>query len=383
MRLCFWQGFYKSDLIQLPPVGMPYLVDENGHEVEAPNAYLLYVAQHKGRTRSPRTWATYGYHLYDFFGFLEANQMHWDQPQKVGKPSVVAPYREWALARRKPGSVNDYLGTIERFYTWGLRHRMIQEAPWDIEEVVVGTKGNFLAHIGTSARSRTSSDIKLREFEQPVEVLQVEEAARLLKALRNGTHHLMTRLVLATGLRVSELLTFPAHYVFNPSGRAAQHISVDLDPREMTIKYNKPRWISISQRLMRHLWEYAMIGRTPRWRAANARGENPSALFLTEGGHQFHLKTYNKILRTTGQRIGRHVTPHLLRHTYATHTLHALTEQHNSGFALKWVKDRLGHASVNTTMRYLHLIGELHVKELDAYQQELDSVMEPVSHYAP
>jgi len=55
--------------------GITFLCDKEMELVSAPNQYLPYIAVIRGRTRSPKTWLTYGSHLYEFFSFLEANDL--------------------------------------------------------------------------------------------------------------------------------------------------------------------------------------------------------------------------------------------------------------------------------------------------------------------
>jgi integrase len=330
----------------------------------------------------------YGRHLYDFFSFLEANCLRWDQKQSPGKPSVVALYREWAVRRRQVGTVNDHLGTIERFYHWCQYRELIDELPWDLEEVRVRTRAGMLRHVSVRGASREVSDVKFREFEKPLELLNVDECVSLLDILkRNPTHYRMTHFALATGMRVDELISLPSSVAVNPASRDHRDkrtgkvvltimFTIKLDPTVMRTKNSKERVVYVSRATMQALYDYAMINRTAALRVAKVRGEDPHELFLTPKGRPYAEKSYNMVLRRAGKKIGRHVYPHMLRHTFATHTLHALRKSRNDGFALQWVRDRLGHASVETTMRYLHLLGELHLDTLDAYQRELDVAME-------
>lgn len=384
MRLCFWEGVSSSALVKLPPSGTPFLVGSNGWSIPSANAYLEYIAQHRGRTRSSGTWELYGRHLYDFFSFLEANTLHWDQKQIPGKPSVVALYREWAVRRREVSTVNDHLGTIERFYDWCQHCNLIDEVPWDILELRVRPRSGMLRHVSARGSTRKVSDIKLREFEKPLELLDVDECVILLNALKhNATHYLMTHFALATGVRVDELISLPESIVVNPASLDRRDIktgipkyktliAITLDPAVMRIKYSKERVVYVSRTTMQSLYDYKMIVRTLRLRAAQVLGEQPIELFLTPEGRPYAEKSYNMVLSRVDEKVGRHVYPHMLRHTFATHTLHALRTVRGDGFALGWVRDRLGHSCVETTMRYLHLLGEIHVETLDAYQRELD-----------
>jgi site-specific recombinase XerC len=152
--------------------------------------------------------------------------------------------------------------------------------------------------------------------------------------------------------------------------------AITLDPNIMRTKNSKQRDVYVTRGTMQALYDYAMINRTAALRAAKARRKEPSELFLAPKGLPYAKRSYNMVLRRTCKKVGRHVYPHMLRHTFATHTLHAMRKSKNDGFALGWVRDRLGHESVESTMRYLHLLGELHVETLDAYQRELDVAME-------
>ena len=65
------------------------------------------------------------------------------------------------------------------------------------------------------------------------------------------------------------------------------------------------------------------------------------------------------------------VTPHMLRHTFATFELYAESSTKDMAQALSWVRDRLGHSSIQTTMVYIHCIEQLADHELHQYQNEL------------
>jgi integrase len=69
------------------------------------------------------------------------------------------------------------------------------------------------------------------------------------------------------------------------------------------------------------------------------------------------------------------VTPHMLRHTFATFELYGESQNRNLGYALAWVRDRLGHASIWTTTAYVHCLDMLGEKHLNRYEQEIDELL--------
>jgi integrase len=68
----------------------------------------------------------------------------------------------------------------------------------------------------------------------------------------------------------------------------------------------------------------------------------------------------------------------MLRHTFGTYELLRLEKVMNRGNALLWVKERMGHSSIQTTMRYLHLAVAAGQDTLDEYQEAITSMMAEV-----
>ena len=110
----------------------------------------------------------------------------------------------------------------------------------------------------------------------------------------------MFELMVRTGLRQIECRTFPEKYVFDPSRRKdltpGQKIRVRLDPRDMSIKFNKPRDIDVPYGLMQDLWDYSVRHRQKRERN-EPNGNKHSVLFLTEGGCIYSEEALTQIYR--------------------------------------------------------------------------------------
>ena len=192
----------------------------------------------------------------------------------------------------------------------------------------------------------------------------------------------MIKLGLQTGLRREEIVTFPYTYVFDPekSGRRERNIRICLDPNDghgMRTKGNKPRDIYISSRFLSSLYRYLIQTRGER---ATLHPTEQKPLFLNQFGERFagEGKGFERIVRNIGKSVGIEVHPHMLRHTYATHTLVAL--QHNGSRIdpLVFLQRQLGHSSIQTTMVYLHLINELADSAVLAYDDELNEIFEVV-----
>ena len=91
----------------------------------------------------------------------------------------------------------------------------------------------------------------------------------------------------------------------------------------------------------------------PEWIASTTPTARGGPLFLSSRGHRMGRMDAWRLLRRAALRAGltSHVSPHTLRHSFATHLL-------EGGADLRVVQELLGHASITTTQLYTHLTGE-------------------------
>lgn len=172
----------------------------------------------------------------------------------------------------------------------------------------------------------TQARINADNAEQPV--AQRLRSARLLCLLE---------VVYATGLRVSELVALPAS-------------SARRDQRMLVVrgKGEKERLVPLNQAAKRAMTEYLAL------RAA-AKAETSKWLFPSFG-EQGHLtrQHFARELKALGQACGiepSRLSPHVLRHAFASHLLH-------NGADLRVVQTLLGHADISTTQIYTHVLEE-------------------------
>ncbi len=148
-------------------------------------------------------------------------------------------------------------------------------------------------------------------------------------------------LLYASGMRVSELVSLNVD---------------DIDTQGGYIrcfgKGNKERMIPIYQNAVRSVSEY-MKDRYPRLTHSQAE----KALFLNQRGERLTRQGLWQILKgyAKAANLGKSVTPHTLRHSFATHML-------SGGADLRSVQELLGHANISTTQIYTQLTSE-HVRE--------------------
>lgn len=147
-------------------------------------------------------------------------------------------------------------------------------------------------------------------------------------------------LLYSTGVRVAELVSRDLHHLDFDSemlrvrgkGNKERLVPVGRSAREAVLA-----WLSHRQQLMRE-------------RAGRGLALEKEALFLNSRGSRLTTRSVERIVRAYGERAGipQTVTPHALRHSFATHLL-------EMGADLRSVQELLGHASLSTTQRYTHL----------------------------
>jgi integrase/recombinase XerD len=177
-------------------------------------------------------------------------------------------------------------------------------------------------------------------------VLTVAEVERLLEQPDSsrpiGLRDLAALEVLySTGLRVSELL-------------AIRLADIDWEGRSIRVigKGNKERIVLLGARAMECLETYIHTSRP-----ALMNGKHDESLFLSRLGRGLSVRMFHVAIGNylQGAGLGKRVTPHTLRHTFASHLL-------EGGADLRVVQELLGHANLSTTQIYTH-VSEGHLRD--------------------
>ena len=187
--------------------------------------------------------------------------------------------------------------------------------------------------------------------------------------------------MLSAGLRKDEIISFEKRYIFEPNLKQLnKRIPIDLEPNinGQRTKGDKPRRIYISAPLMKEVWDYINFGeRVDRGKKSSDSNNNDSVfVFLNRFGKPYSEQSLNNFYSklTKQRKIDFSVSPHMLRHTYATIELYAESERVGMTKALTWVQKSMGHSTIATTSIYTHCIEQLQEHELSTYQAELDAM---------
>ena len=172
-------------------------------------------------------------------------------------------------------------------------------------------------------------------------VLSKEEIIDLLRATRNLKHRCILALIYASGLRIGELLNLKLR-------------DIDVDRRQILIrqaKGRKDRYVMLAESFLPLFYNYLQTYEPKIYFA-----EGHSEKSYTASAVRSFLKDSCR-----RARIRKKVTPHTLRHSYATHML-------ENGIDLRYIQELLGHSRPETTMIYTHVTQ----KDLSRIQSPLD-----------
>jgi integrase/recombinase XerD len=236
--------------------------------------------------------------------------------------STAADLQAYAVARHagtRATSANRRLTVFKRFFRWALRERLVAADP----------TLKLLA-------ARQAMRVPAALTEAQVEALLAAPDADAALGLRDRA---MLELLYASGLRVSELV-----------GLKSVHVGLTDGALHVTGKGRKERLVPFGEEARRWLERYLAPGGA---RAAILAGQASDALFVTARGGAMTRQGFWLLIRKHARTAGitTKLSPHTLRHAFATHLL-------NHGADLRAVQLLLGHADISTTQIYTHVARE-------------------------
>ena len=169
---------------------------------------------------------------------------------------------------------------------------------------------------------------KIRKPRRLPVVLSREEVERLIGVISNLKQKAAIMLLYSSGLRLHECVAIrPCHIE-----------SARMKVRVEQGKGRKDRYTLLSQRTLQTLRDYCRVYKPREW------------LFEGVAGKHYSTKSISHTISVATKKAGinKKVTPHTLRHSFATHLM-------EDGVALPVIKNLLGHTNLKTTMIYLHV----------------------------
>ena len=234
----------------------------------------------------------------------------------VSRRQLLAYLSQLKQSGRSASTIARRLASIKAFYRFLTAERYLRRDPAEVLEAA--QKG-----------------LHLPKF------LSVQDVDKLLEQPNLGTldgyrDKTMLETLYATGMRVSELVSVPLQ-------------NVDLRMQYVIVmgKGSKERMLPLGRTALKYLERYISVVRP---QLLHGKPEGVQELFVTSWGGPMTRQRVNELIEAYAKSAGimKRVTPHMLRHSFATHLL-------NNGTDLRVVQELLGHADISTTQIYTHM----------------------------
>lgn len=291
---------------------------------------------------SPHTLRSYGRTLGAYLAWLEAHEIGWASPPRA----ILRAYLGELGEGHARSTVLQRLATLRSFYRWAGRNELIGRSPW---AAVSTPRGHH----------RLAAVLSIAEIEQLFEASRGAHSETSRRALRpalrsrratRGTPDQLARALdlrdralfetaYAAGLRISELASLT-------------RTAIDLERGIVQVmgKGQKERQSLLGRYARAAIAEYLLDGRPV---LVDPAGRPPTLLFLNGHGAPLGVRGIRYIMACLCRRAGlpAGVSPHTLRHSFATHLL-------DGGADLRVIQELLGHSNLETTARYCHVSPE-------------------------
>lgn len=235
--------------------------------------------------------------------------------REIGRVHIMQFLKHLKDDGKSSKTIARHIASIRSFHQFLLRERIADEDP--------------SVHIETpQVERKLPSVLSLQEVEAIIETPKLTSPI----GYRDKA---MLELLYATGIRVSELIQLNLSDIHLMMGFIRCYG-----------KGRKERIVPIGEQATKALEEYLQKGRPKLFKPKN----DTDALFLNHHGKRISRQGFWKNLKKIAQEAGIHkeLTPHTLRHSFATHLL-------ENGADLRAVQEMLGHADISTTQIYTHV----------------------------
>lgn len=356
-----------------------YLIDENLDFLPHAKAYIdMQVAQY-GPNVSPNTLRTYCYGLRYFYIYLSIQNRTLDSTD--GDYDFMISYKLWLQNPYRfcdgviilPGihidkktsadylsipTLNQYISNISAFYNWLTATKIIKRSPVPYRLIPTPTFAqdrDMLAHTRRNSKMLVNA-LKSKVPKKRPKVILSEEFTSLYSATTSKRNRLMLLLLYDGGFRLNELLGIWIEDIdFGSSGIWVRFRAQNSNHARAKAGYGRDRFIALSKSLMSFVDEYIATDWLNSNTAENFLFVVTDSTTPSHNGNPWTDNAVHSLFQTLRKRTGLYVTPHMLRHTHATTFARHYIK---NGEPVNWkvIAERLGHASVRTTMEtYAHL----------------------------
>lgn len=290
------------------------------------NQFIQYLSSE--RNASPQTRRSYLNDLEEFRSFLRQSKDDHspflkEEVKKIDRITIRM-YLGFLHKKNRKSSVARKISTLRSFFKYLLKEGIVSTNP---------AKSVSTPKVEKPLPSTLSVDEVFRLIESPKGIKPKKESNFSKKGLLRDKAIL--ELLYSSGLRVSELV-----------GLNINQLDLDLGFVRVIGKGRKERIVPVGEKAIEAIRTYLK-------ERGNPEGEVP--LFINKRGGRLSTRSVGRLVKrySISSGIFRKVSPHSLRHSFATHLL-------DGGADIREIQEMLGHSSLSTTQRYIHIsLGKL------------------------
>ena len=267
------------------------------------------------RNYSPNTISAYRRDLNDFISFYRKDTGEEPDIKTLNKNKIKPYLRNILLQKKSRRTYNRHVAAIKSFFKFLYKN----------EEITT----NIAANINS-----IKTESRLPEF---ATLVQIENIVKHLSEndFLSARESLIFEFFYGTGIRLSELYSL-------------KYNSINIANKSMSVigKGDKERILPISTIIIEKLHTYQNFKET----ILNQKGKFCDYLFISKEGNHLSRRQIQRVIASLLKRLATisKTSPHVLRHTFATHLL-------DNGADIMSVKELLGHESLSTTQIYTHV----------------------------
>lgn len=277
--------------------------------------YLDYLKYNKNY--SDKTIINYELDLKDYFNFLKVECLDY---KDITYNDLMPLFKHFETNKLTNKSIRRHISSIKGFYKYLVNNEIVNSNPF--------------IYVNLPKKEQ-----KLPRYLTLSEMLSIFDKMEI-KTNYNLRDRLILELMYATGVRVSEVINIKVYDIdfYNNSIKV-----LGKGSKERIVYYNEV----VRDLLSKYMSIYDSLNK-----------KNLEYLFLNQKGDKLTTKGISYIINQVIKKISfnKHITPHMLRHTFATHLL-------NNGCSVTTVQELLGHSSIGTTGIYTHVTFD-HIKEV-------------------
>ncbi len=282
--------------------------------------FIRYLSTEKNA--SPHTCRCYRRDLEEFQDFLKTSGIILGPTGKIeiekADRIAIRKYLSFLHRKNRKSSIARKISALRSFFKYLVREQVISSNP---------AKGVSTPKVEKTLPATLTVDEAFRLMESPKTIFEKSSEGSKEKGLRDRA---ILELLYSSGLRVSELV-----------GLNSNQLDLDLGIVKVMGKGRKERIVPVGAKAIEALEAYLK-------KRGLIEGDDP--VFVNPLGGRLTARSVGRLMKGYTRRSGifRKVSPHSLRHTFATHLLDA-------GADIREIQEMLGHSSLSTTQRYTHI----------------------------